>query len=224
MWFIPCIFVTFILFFIIAKFSNNNKIFIATAGIFCLILGYIYALYIDIKLPWAVDAAFVAVFFMITGWLVSPFIHKFIENYVKIKNKKHSISILCISILFLSVNLLFSYLNYCILNRTVGMWSNAYGNILYFVIASLTGILFIVTISNFIKIRCLAYIGKNSIFYYGIHIIFVEIIEIFAKKFPGLENTPIAFAVTTAIMIFVLIILRILCPVYIKLYEKIIKK
>lgn len=74
-WFIPCIFVAFILlrFIVWTSTTKNNKggkfraILLACLS---LIVGCIYCEYVDIKLPWGIDAAFVAVFFMTLGNLL----------------------------------------------------------------------------------------------------------------------------------------------------------
>lgn len=66
-WFIPCIFIAFILLNRIMWLEKHYKIHPAVSAVFCLLLGYIYAQTINIPLPWGIDAAFVAVFFMYLG-------------------------------------------------------------------------------------------------------------------------------------------------------------
>ncbi len=66
-WFVTCIFIAFLMLYAIMKLSKGKKavaLIIATAFF---IAGYLYCEFIDIKLPWAIDAATVAVFFMAVG-------------------------------------------------------------------------------------------------------------------------------------------------------------
>ncbi len=115
-----------------------------------------------------------------------------------------------------------AYLNYLVLGRTVGMWSNNYGNPVWFLIAAFAGIGFTVTIAQFINFKWLISVGKNSIFYYGIHIILVEI---FVKVINGVLGMPtgiLAYIASFALAAISIVILKLLYPLYDRLYKKVL--
>ena len=69
-WFITCIYVTFIIMYLLLKVSKYNAKIAFFISLLVLTAGYVYATFVDIKLPWGIDAAFVSVFFMLCGFLL----------------------------------------------------------------------------------------------------------------------------------------------------------
>ena len=151
-WFIPCIFCAFVILFFIIKISKNNSVYTMLLSSMCLIIGYLYAKFVNIKLPWGIDAALVAVFFMALGIVFKN--TKGTDLLVNL-TKKSALLILAASLV---LNALFTYLNWRILKRTVGMWSNNYGNLVYFILAALFGIVIILCFS---KIVCITVFCKK---------------------------------------------------------------
>ena len=215
-WFIPCIFVAFLLLNGIKKISGKSTLRAGLLSILCLIIGYLYCTYIDIKLPWGIDAAFVAVGFMAVGNLFRA----------NLMCDFHDTRMLGLTmVISLIVNVIFVYLNHELLHRTVGMWSNNYGNLIFFLLESLSGILFTIAATNLAKCKLIKRIGHNSIYYYGIHILLVESICSFAVKIPGVRNSVvISFFVSILVMIVILAILTWLYPSYERIYNFLIKK
>ncbi len=209
-WFIPCIFIAFILLHFIMRFANGSRIkAIITASVF-LVLGYLYCTYIDIKLPWSIDAAFVAVFFMTIGCVFRP------ELLTMTAAGKKS---LCLGGGMLLLNIVFTVLNYRILGRSTGMWSNNYGSLVYFVLAAASGIALIIIISGYIKLSPIKAIGSHSIYYYGLHILIVELFNTYASKLPYVnEGGLAAFAAATAVMVITLFILSLGYGLYNRIY------
>lgn len=78
-WFIPCIFVTFLLLWLILKVAKSVY-FRVLLAISCLLIGYLYCTYVDIKLPWGIDAAFIAVFFVSMGCFGQKFLKRELQN------------------------------------------------------------------------------------------------------------------------------------------------
>lgn len=214
-WFIPCIFIASLMIYCIIKISKKNKIAIAVISTVCLISGYFYCSYIDIKIPWGVDAALVAVFFMAIGYI-------FQDKIIDFKPKLPLI--IGGGVAALVVNIIFAYLNYRVMGRTIGMWSNAYGTLPYFIISAFLGIAFTILVSNLINFKEIKIIGRHSIFYYGIHILFVQLLVQIIGKFISIENDIVAFVLSTAVVLIVLVALRILYPLYSKFYGVIIEK
>lgn len=58
----------------------------------------------------------------------------------------------------------------------IDMWANHYGNVLLFLVASVLGIIATVCFSIVFNQNQIEAIGKDSLYYYGIHVIFVDII------------------------------------------------
>ena len=67
-WFLTCLFLTEIIYWLILKFTKRNS-WLASALLLVSIVGYLYPLYIENRLPWALDAALSAVVFYGIGWL-----------------------------------------------------------------------------------------------------------------------------------------------------------
>ena len=209
-WFIPCIFVAFIILHFILKLSRGNKIIAMSAATACLAAGYLYCTYVNIKLPWSIDAAFVAVFFMTAGNVLR-------EHLLK----KASVRIYIAGGVCLVVNIVFAYLNYRVLGRSVGMWSNNYGNFVFFICGAASGIVFVRAVTDAVRLRPLIFLGKNSIYYYGLHIMLVELFTKLILK-TGMINNVTAFCFATAEVAVVLVILSLGLGYYKKLYNGII--
>lgn len=210
-WFIPCIFVCFVLLYFILKISRNH---IPWGGILLaslsLVAGYLYCTYIDIKLPWGIDAAFVAVFFMTLGALLR-------DKLIKTFNCKGKLILTAVAAL--AVNLIFTFLNYRVLGRTVGMWSNNYGNFFFFLIAALSGIVFVIAVTNLVSVSIVRKIGSGSIYYYGTHIILVDLLTMFMRRIPGVgSNDIVSMVISTVTVAAVLCVLYITYPLYERFY------
>ncbi len=213
LWFIPCIFITLILYFLIEKyFKTKTSIFIC---IICLILGLLYSSYISVKLPWGCDAALVAVFFLACG-------HFFVMEQKKYNIKYNSFYIsLCIITLILTI--IFSQINLKYSGEIVGMYKGHYGNYIYFILGSISGIIFICTTSYLISsiYETLSSIGQFSLYYYGTHNIPLDIVLLFANKIIKNMNFNINILISLSITIIILIILRLLLPLYLYINNKI---
>lgn len=175
--------------------------------------GYLYCNFIDQKLPWGLDAAVVAAAFVILGYLIKKLCWEKLHT-----SKAFSM----FGFVSLIINIPFTILNYKVLSRTVGMWSNAYGNILYFLIAALSGTAFIIWLCMKIPFgKVISNIGKNSLIYYGIHIVFVQFLMIVIRKFASeqmLNQEIYQLIFGTVIVIVTVIIVNFLCPIFKKIF------
>lgn len=76
------------------------------------------------------------------------------------------------------------------------------------VMTSVSGIVFIIAIAYLVTIKQVIEIGRHSIYYYGAHIVFVELFSIFVVRFPGVgANDMVSFLVSvlvTGVSIYVL--------------------
>ena len=184
-WFIPCIFVSFIFMWMILRVCKENKqIMIVGFAIFG--GGILYSKIFEVTLPWAIDASLVATPIMILGYLCAR------NNYFI---KKLFVS----AFGGLIVNILLTFINYKISGVRVDMWGNQYGVAVLFVFESITGIISLISFAKLLentKGKILQNIGKKSLYIYGIHssilvllnqVYFVEVNQIVAIMFTVAE-------------------------------------
>lgn len=209
-WFIPCIFCAFIILFFLKRIAGKNKLFLLALATVSLLLGYLYCTYIDIKLPWGIDAAFIAVFFMVVG---NIFRDKLRMDFMPNRWT------LALGVGSGVLSILFTILNYRILGRTVGMWSNNYGNLFYFLGGAFCGITLTVIVAQFVNFSVVQKIGQNSIFYYGMHTLVLQALYYIVMHIPGLSLNVFAMAVSTCMVIATLLILKLMYPYY-ELFSK----
>lgn len=156
LWFITCLFVVEVMYFILNKYINTNKGKIKTLVLFAL-LGYLDSLYMPIRLPWGVDLALTGIAFYGLGNLLKGCIDRMFG--IKLMNK------LILIIAGLIISIVFSHLN-----DVVYMYENQYGNFFAFYFSALSGILTVVLISMTIKkSKILSYIGKNTVIILALH-------------------------------------------------------
>lgn len=168
-WFLPCIFISEVLFYSIVKILKNQVIPILLTSLFFCIIGYIWIIRIGILLPWCLETSFVTIVFLCIGYITRK------KNVVdKIANKYG------IGIIMFCLNIVFTYANYSILGKYIDLHLDKLGNIVYFLGQTLTGIfLWVLLFSNCNKLKCIQYIGKNSLIYYCLGDLFMFIPDIF---------------------------------------------
>lgn len=210
-WFLPCIFVAFLLLFLILKISRGNKEIAILLGSICLCIGFLYSTRIGKELPWSLDAALVAVFFMTIG-------NAFSEKLMNLELHhcvRLNIKTILVALIAITGSILFSWCNYGVLDRAVGMWSNNYGSFLFFILGVVSGVAITIIFCNACHISFLKQIGENSIFYYGIHGMFVERLSKIFCQFPGADgNGGMAFVYATIMVAIILAILSLMVPAY----------
>lgn len=148
MWFLPSIFLTFCIFWLIKKFIKNNKIQLLII-IISVFIGFLIPRLTNIKLFWSLDVSLVSLIFYTFGYYTKNYL--FFNTY---KGEKTSLSILGILHLVFSLFLL----------QEVDMYRSTYGNEFLFIINAIVGVLFW---CNFFKVvtifKFLSFFGKNTI-------------------------------------------------------------
>lgn len=171
-WFLLCICVVYVFMYLLIKnIGKVNKLIrtkTAVLGISIVLLfgGMVYGKMKLPYLPWAVDVALVAVFFSILGWSTKTvFTEKISRNLMWISA--------CGSILFCMLNFYYS-------GVSIDMYRNRYGYSLLFVLSAQLGILFVIAVSQRIndKWNIIAHIGKNSLYYYGVNVLTLRIVDV----------------------------------------------
>lgn len=156
MWFLPCLFITEVIFYYISKKNNKNRVVVLL--IISSIIGYLISCYINTRIIWCIDIMFTSLVFYGIGYY--GFYNKLLINDTY-NNKKEYYLLLIISFLLLTI--------ISQLNGRIDMNNNILQNYFMFYIAALTGVFFIFLISNKIKCNWLSYLGKNSLIIMLLH-------------------------------------------------------
>ncbi len=154
LWFLPCLFVTDVLFWFVNNyFQNLTKIVVVAAiGIF----GFFLSLLTTFRLPWSADVALVAMIFCYLGNMTRSFKQSLVTFPTVWK--------FSIMLLLVSLTLLFSKIN-----GKADMNYNHYGNVFWFLIASFSGIYFSYLLFRMLPpSKILSYIGKSTIIIVGL--------------------------------------------------------
>lgn len=125
LWFLPAIFVMFLIFHFIKKIKNRLMLYLVLAVV--ILLGFIYSCLTSNNLPWSINIAMAALLFYAFG----SFFFKKIENI----SKRHSVILMFIM----------GIANVCLYNYNikVDMYRAIYGNEFLFIINGISGSLFI---------------------------------------------------------------------------------
>ncbi len=157
LWFLPCLFLTSISFYFIAKLKKNILIFLLISLIF---LAFITDSYLTFRLFWSFDLVFTSLFFYGFGYLFRPTYFQYI-----LQNKNTPKKIIFAAIMLI-INILFF-----LQNGKIDISKSIYHNILFMFISGLSGSIFYLIIFSFLpKIKWLSYIGENSLLIMGFHL------------------------------------------------------
>lgn len=154
LWFLLCLFIVSNIFFYISKLNYTNIILV---NIVFIMFNLILSNFLNIRLPWSILTALIAVPFYSFGYL---FKEKILDK--KINNKYWTITIIL---------LVLSILSYKI-NGRVDMYGNEYKNILIFFIGGFSGSLFLINIMKLIpqnKYNWINFLGVNSLILLAFH-------------------------------------------------------
>ncbi len=146
MWFLPCIFLTFTTFYFVQKIKPKKYQIAIVLILF--ISGFVYPSFIEYKLPWSLDVAFVSLIFYASGFYLK-------QPLMNIKPSRKTIAIVfaCLLPVVLSS-----------FNTKVDMYRSTYGNILFFIINGFSGTFFTLMLFKSIKIDAFFdFLGRNTI-------------------------------------------------------------
>ena len=176
LWFLPCLFMTKVLFWGIYKVFPNSKP-LAIVLIIISIFGYIFSLlFPGIKLPLGTETAITAVVFFGVGYLW--------YTHEQSISQKISLSNPILIFILLMIMISLAQINFQMYGYQIDMRLNRYSNFFLFYIAALSGIFAVVLFSLKINSqRILEYIGKNSLILFVWHIIIFTYLSQFAHMF-----------------------------------------
>lgn len=214
LWFLPCLFITKVLFWGIYKLFPTSKQ-LSVVLIIISIIGYITSLlFPGIKLPLGIETAITAVVFFGVGYLW--------HLYGQSVSQKINLSSPLLILILLMIMISLAQINFQMYGYQIDMRLNKYSNFFLFYIAALSGIFAVVLFSLKVNSqRVLEYIGKNSLTLFVWHIIVFTYLSQFThmfidnKTFTSLRNYYIAPIFT--------IVATILILTGLKIYQKIKK-
>lgn len=155
LWFLPCLFVTSLIFYFLFKLFNKSLNLLIVATVLVSIIGYYSVNYLPRALPWSIDIALNAVTFYSAGYL---FRNYFEDKFFRIA-KIIIIPLLLISLFSINMNI-----------TDLNLWKFNENYFTFYLIA-LSGILSYTYIFRKIgSSRFLEYYGKNSLIVFGLHI------------------------------------------------------
>lgn len=184
LWFLACLFVTFIpFFFIIKKYEENHsneKKILLYVFVIVLVIDFIR---ITLKindiafpwgnrnLPWHLQTLMNSAMFMYLGYLYRTKYEEKLKKYVRLD------SLLIVAIIFVGL---------FVVTIKTNIESYEYVSILFKYIKNIVGITMIVLLSKFIKTnKFISFVGMNTLIYFSTHNKMETIVDLLLNKFVG---------------------------------------
>jgi fucose 4-O-acetylase-like acetyltransferase len=205
-WFLFCLAVVQILFWLYLKLNLKNKYSITGSVFLFAIIAFLihkFNIYFIIDkmyyrfLPFKLDTAFMGLFFFSAGYYA-----KLVDIFSELPAKKVNLNILFM-LIALGINIFFG----AHLNGMVNIADNNYNNLIYYVIAAFAGILVVIYLSKLLENDILlSYMGKNSLSIFSSHSFFLflytSIISIiFGTTYIFMLNMPLVLCLAGVIFI-----------------------
>lgn len=172
LWFVLVLFLANILYCVLLKLANGQENILFIMIILCGLIGYSER---AIPQIWHFNVTFTAVVFMYIG-------NRFMKWYKSVGKKYISNVGLWEKILFIGVVIIVGLVSHE-MNGRISMTANKFGDslLLFYLTALAFSIVIILVVMYIPKIKCVTYIGQNTLLYVGIHL---PILRIFEKLFP----------------------------------------
>lgn len=178
LWFLPCLFVTRIMFYFVTKFAHDDRRKIAASLIGLSIIGYgVAQLLPNFILPFGTEIALTGIVYLGAGYLWNTQ-----SEYWKEKFSKHSKYIFAASLTFC---LIIAQFNFQLSGYHIDFRINRYDNYFLFYAAAFSGIMSTVALSIWIHHnRILEYLGKKTMILFVFHmVLFVYFTKIVTEIF-----------------------------------------
>lgn len=192
MWFLPCLFVSIIISFILIKQKNN---FLKFFCLFSIIFLGIVLNNFGIVLPLSIETSLIAIPFVILGY--------YINYFNVIENKKYKCIFNLLPIIFIIVNLF---------NETneINMLNHKYGNFLLFYFNAISISLLLFKVFKDCNCKLLSLIGNNSLIIMCLHEPIKRIVIKIMAKIIGVDTLLIRYNLLLSFIALIVIILIIL--------------
>lgn len=205
LWFIACLFIAEQIMYLLTKAQKKNKknsfwIFASAGGA---LLFFVYRYVVGIDLPWNIDLAVLATAFMCLG-------KYFASLDVKITNTK------LICIVLGAIWLISSYMNYSHFGKVD--WFS-FGNPVIFMIASITGTLFTISLCKSISNNMLTKLGENSLVFYGLHRIVIDnLFVVYGKLGIDFQNNQVEYLMLSICSVLIAVLVLVPVNIFIMRY------
>lgn len=162
LWFLPCLFVTEIIFYFVEKSTNRNKYYITI--LLSIVIGMLDYYILPFRMPWGFDIAICMLAFFALGKIIGN------RKNISIKN---TVLTVCIGLFFIIVGSIIQSFN-----TNVMYMHNEYGNYLIFILSaffSVIGYIFLISKLRYNKV--LDYAGRRTMAILIFHKVFVLIFQ-----------------------------------------------
>lgn len=159
-WFLTCLFLTEIIFYILVKVLKQNDKRIGIISFLLMIMGFLYYRFINIPLIWNIDICMISLFYFYIGYRYKKSESMF-DKIINTKNKK-----ILTFLIFAVLNVICGYSSYKLSGEHMDMYFNRYGVEILNFIATIAGISCTIMVSKALNISFMEYIGQNSLIYY----------------------------------------------------------
>ena len=157
LWFLPCLFVTQIVFYVADRYIKNPYI-LAVAIAALSVGGYVYNLFVPFRLPWCVDSMAMVLPFYAAGYFLA---RRRCKGAIPVLS---GIKTAVVAVALMAVLLVCAYAN-----GRVDMDTGIYGNYFLFYCAAFAGILFFYLLCNFYSPRWIRCLGTGSLVIMCVH-------------------------------------------------------
>ena len=203
LWFLATLFFASIFFYFLVKFCNEKPAIVLTVS---LVISTIFVILDQIlisSLPWNIDTAFIVLGFMGFGYFIRNYKDTLNRILAADSKKKQKLALL-----FLIGNVAFFAINLIITGYSLEMYWNSYGIYPLTYISAILGCMFIIVISDSIKIKAIESLGRNSMTYFALHqSIFLWPYTLLLRRIGLITSTPSILNVISKLILFVLIII-----------------
>lgn len=186
-WFVPCLIIMEIIFFLLIKISRNNLYVMCLLTVLLTTCGYL----ISSKsiMPWKVDTALTCIQFMFFGYLLKH--TKASELF-----ENHNKSLITAAISGFLYILLLLIMNKIWSGCAVDINQGKYFNPVAFSVLAITGVMFMFSISAVVSsCKPLEFVGKNTLIYFVWHMYIVKVFILIFKITGALSFLPMCFSV-----------------------------
>lgn len=207
-WFLACLFLVEILYYILHKVCKGNLLISTMTSILICVIGFLRYHFGMESLPWNADVALVAQFFYHLGWLFKS------EQQLKkqLTLAKGLKAWMIASVLFVG-NLVAGLLCIKIAHESLDMSVGLYGNEVLTILSACAGILGVIVVANQLKCRFLTYLGRNTMIIFAWHSrIIIVLCQYVYEYFRILQGNDLISRLLYAIITFV-VILGVLIPI-----------
>ena len=198
-WFLPALFFAEIFYWLITKICGTSIVLATLLSIILMSLTFYYYNVGGNTLPYNVDTACIAQFFIHLG---------FLTRYIKLKKNLYT---LISAVVLLMSNLFFAKICIDFSGQSLDMSIGMYGNELCTILAAISGIGCIILMSQYINWNWVTWLGKNTMIIFALHsriiiVICALIYEALLMYHKQTVFTDLIFTIASMIIIMIILV------------------